>query len=74
MPDIFYDGQKIGETPMLDPHFGTPEDVGDLINKYGTYNIQPTNESDDAFPMIAQGLPAQWRDIKIHKEDLQTPI
>lgn len=36
-----------------------PETVYELINKYGTYEIQPTAESDNDFPKIAQGLPKQ---------------
>ncbi len=34
-----------------------PRDCFELINKYGTYEIQPTNDSDQDFPKIAQGLP-----------------
>lgn len=34
-----------------------PETAFELINKYGTYEIQPTNDSDHDFPKIAQGLP-----------------
>ena len=37
--------------------YGQPQNVFDLINKYGTYNIQPTAESDADFPKIAQGIP-----------------
>lgn len=36
-----------------------PETVYELINKYGTYEIQPTADSDNDFPKIAQGLPKQ---------------
>lgn len=61
------------DTPMAHGRFGQPEDVDDLLNQYGTYNIQPTNEQENAFPMIAQALPTQWRNMKVHKEDLQTP-
>ena len=61
------------ETPMLNPFFGQPESAFDLVNRYGTYNIQPTNEQENAFPMIAQALPTQWRNMKIRREDLQTP-
>ncbi len=28
----------------------------DMVNKYGTYNIQPTNDTDNTFPAIAQGI------------------
>lgn len=59
------------ETPSSEPFFGQPEDVIDLINKYGTYNIQPTSESENPFPMIAQGLPEQWKDMHVTKEDLE---
>jgi hypothetical protein len=34
---------------------GQPEDVFELINKYGTYEIQPTDDSDNKFPTISQG-------------------
>lgn len=36
---------------------GMPEDTFDMLHKYGTYNIQPTCDSDNEFPEIAQGLP-----------------
>ncbi len=32
-----------------------PETVDDMVNKYGTYNIQPTCDTDNEFPCIAQG-------------------
>ena len=38
---------------------GEPVDVVDIINKYGTYEIQPTADSDHDFPKIAQGLPSE---------------
>lgn len=34
---------------------GQPENCFELINKYGTYEIQPTNDSDNKFPTISQG-------------------
>lgn len=34
-----------------------PETPFEMINKYGTYEIQPTAETADSFPTIAQGLP-----------------
>ncbi len=33
----------------------TPETVGEMLNSYGTYNIQPTNVNENDFPAIAQG-------------------
>ncbi len=35
---------------------GHPVDVYDMINKFGTYEIQPTSDSENEFPKIAQGL------------------
>ena len=46
-------------TPSSTPIFGQPMDCYDMVNKYGTYNIQPTNESENEFPAIAQGLPVE---------------
>lgn len=43
----------LSSTPIV----GQPETAFELINKYGTYEIQPTNDSDNEFPEIAQGLP-----------------
>ena len=37
----------------------SPKTVFELVNKFGTYEIQPTCDSDNDFPKIAQGLPRQ---------------
>ena len=29
------------------------------VNRYGTYNVQATNDTDNVFPAIAQGLPKE---------------
>lgn len=44
---------------------GNPLTAQEMVNKYGTYNIQPTADTDNAFPKIAQGLPHQ----KYRKKD-----
>lgn len=44
---------EISATPV----FGQPEDTFDMINKYGTYNIQPTADNENDYPKISQGLP-----------------
>lgn len=36
---------------------GEPEDVFELLNKYGTYEVQPTADTKNAFPAISQGVP-----------------
>ena len=38
---------------------GQPLNAFDMVNKYGTYEIQPTADSENAFPKIAQGLPKE---------------
>lgn len=53
--------KKISERDCLAPSAasvtGEPEDVFDMVNKYGTYNIQPTAQTENSFPYISQGLP-----------------
>ena len=54
--------EKISKVPTQIPAnnvVSQPENVYELINKYGTYEIQPTADSDNDFPKIAQGLPAE---------------
>ena len=36
---------------------GNAEKSLELVNKYGTYEIQPTANTENPFPKIAQGLP-----------------
>lgn len=35
---------------------GWPDSEDDVINKYGTYEVQRTNGEESRYPMIAQGL------------------
>ncbi len=35
---------------------GNPKSVYGMLNKYGTYEIQPTADTDNTFPAISQGL------------------
>ena len=44
-------------TPSSNDYTGKPQDAFDLINKYGTYEIQPTCDTDGEYPKIAQGNP-----------------
>ena len=59
------------DAPFADPVFGQPESCADLVNKYGTYNIQPTADTDNLFPLIAPGLPRRGRGMKRDKGDLE---
>lgn len=56
------DKKKDQETPFLMPIGGSPETAEEMINKYGTYEIQPTADSDHVFPTIAQGLPKAFNE------------
>ena len=48
--------QKIDTEISANSIMGEPETAFDLINKYGTYEIQPTADTDNKFPTIAQGF------------------
>ncbi len=65
------EGIPYHDTPMAEPHFEQPDDCYDLINKYGTYNIQPTSDTENIFPLIAPGLPTQWRRMAMDKWDVE---
>ena len=44
---------------------GVPESTFDLVNQYGTYNIQPTSHTENLFPLIgpelrSAGAPCIW--------------
>ena len=55
-------------TPDVHHFPGVPRSSFDLVNMYGTYNIQPTADTENVFPLIAPGLP---RDMKLDKSDLE---
>ena len=37
----------------------TPDTAAEMINTYGTYEIQPTADNQYMFPAISQGLPSE---------------
>jgi len=41
---------------------GWPDANDDVINLYGTYEVQDTANTDNRYPMIAQGMPTQCKD------------
>ncbi|MEI3130218.1 MAG: hypothetical protein V8S89_05165 [Oscillospiraceae bacterium] len=49
---------------------GNPESAFQMVNKYGTYEIQPTSDADWRYPSIHQGLPRAWRDLREGKPKL----
>ena len=58
-------------TPDVHQFRGVPESCFDLVNQYGTYEIQATTNTENVFPLIGHGLPEQWKDLKIDKYDLE---
>ncbi len=65
-------GLKIQCKPLVPlAFFGQPDDTFDQINCYGTYEIQRTSDTENLFPMIAQGLPKAWDNLEIDKPGLK---
>lgn len=53
-------------------HFhGIPNSSFDIINMYGTYEVQRTADTENEFPRIAQGTPKAEKDKVITKDDLE---
>ncbi len=46
-----------------DAIFDQPITPIEMVNKYGTYNIQPTSDAGNEFPAIAQGIPKDEGDL-----------
>ncbi len=51
---------KINLELAATPIDGEPITSFDLVNKYGTYEIQPTCDMQTEWPTIAQGLPEDY--------------
>ena len=54
----------------------SPETPSEMVNKYGTYEIQATGETDNEFPTISQGLPkkAKKPTVKSFKHSKESSI
>ena len=59
------------DTPSAKAYFGRTESCAEQVNRYGTYNIQPTADTENLFPLIAPGLPRRWRRLRLEKGDLE---
>ncbi len=59
------------ETPDIHNFRGVPESCFDVVNQYGTYNIQPTTNTENRFPFIGPGLPKKWENVALGKDDLE---
>ena len=58
-------------TPDVHQFHAPPEDIHDIINGWGTYNIQATSDTENLFPLIGPGLPQKWKCRKITKDDME---
>ena len=69
--DFFMAKRKpIDRAPDIHPFHAPVDSTFDIINRYGTYNIQPTADTENLFPLIAPGLPRAWGEMKLEKGDL----
>ena len=59
------------KTPSLRNVPGDPVTAWDMVNKYGTYNIQPTTDTENLFPLIGPEMPERWRHMSLGKDDLE---
>ena len=50
---------------------GHPQNAYEIVHKYGTYNNQPTADSDNEFPEIAQGLPKAKKHKEVEPESVE---
>ena len=47
---------RFDPTPMNHAFPGQPDDCFDMVNQYGTYNIQKTADTDNLYPAIAPSM------------------
>ena len=47
---------------------GNPKSAYGMLNKYGTYEIQPTADTENTFPLISSGLADKT--CKVTKDDI----
>lgn len=44
--------------PDVQQIIGQPDSCWEMVNRYGTYEVQATQDTDNPFPSIAQGYPS----------------
>lgn len=65
--------RKNDATPDVHRFPAPADSTFDLVNRYGTYNIQPTADTENLFPMIAPGMPRGWDHMHLDKPALENP-
>jgi len=46
------------EDPPVQQIIGQPDSCWEMVNRYGTYEVQATQDTDNPYPSIAQGYPS----------------
>lgn len=46
------------EDPTVEQIVGQPESAWEMVNRYGTYEVQATQDTNNPYPSIAQGYPS----------------
>ena len=62
------DEYQVEMTPSAVSVGDAPDDSFQLVNKYGTYEIQPTADTDNKFPTIAQGFSRKEQERERNKK------
>lgn len=60
------------ELAVADIH-GNPETPFEMVNKYGTYEIQPTSDTKNGFPTISQGH-SEYNEKPSKQDDAVPPV
>ena len=55
------------KSPAAEQIPGQPDSAWEMVNKYGTYEIQPTADTENEYPSIAQGLAKSEREALMRK-------
>ena len=45
--------------PTVQQIIGQPDSCWEMVNRWGTYEVQTTQDTDNPFPAIAQGYPSE---------------
>lgn len=61
------DKAVFSETPSTVSQQGSPENCSEMVNFYGTYNIQQTQNASNTYPTVGQGLSKEETE-KLKKE------
>ena len=64
-------GLPYDATPDVHRFIGNAGSCFDMVNQYGTYEIQRTQDTENVFPLIMQGLPQQWEKLHMDKPDVE---